>query len=687
MVQEPLPIHVLDKETAELIAAGEVVERPASIVKELLENAVDSGADAVSLEIKNGGVTFIRVTDNGCGIRREDVPTAFLRHATSKIARKDDLQSILTFGFRGEALAAVSAVSKVELLTRAKGELSGTRYRIEGGAPLCCEDAGCPQGTSITVRDLFYNTPARMKFLKRDSAETSAVSGVVERMAISNPQIAVKYMVNGAVRLHTPGDGKAVSAIHMVFGKEFSGALLPVEQQSGGIGVSGFVIRPEAARTNRSMQYFFVNGRYVRSKVCSAALDEGYQGSVMTGRFAACVLNVQVDPARVDVNVHPAKIEVKFSEDKAVYDAVYFAVRSALHKNDLSPQLQMKGSDFRHQTSFDYRAAGTGSVRPEGGVREGQLRISAQDYRAMAQGGERRAVDQSPLEKFPQRAESSFPKPGWVSTPPSREDQSPLLRDGSFDTSYNSAPVEPLLDLLPAAKVHAPAETPPLPESEPFAPEPIPSESPTPEPPASEPPVQSPQKKGRFEDARIVGELFETYLVLEQGERVLLVDKHAAHERLLYERFKAEADRNSRQVLLAPVSVTLSSEEYGALLQNRDALTQAGFLIAEFGFNTVLVREAPMTAADFSLPELVADLAQQLLRSRRQLLPEKIDGLLHSVACRCAIKAHSSTSKAEFEEILRLLDEHEDVKFCPHGRPIAVTLTRREIEKQFGRIT
>ncbi len=662
MEQKPAPIHVLDKETAELIAAGEVVERPASIVKELLENAVDSGADSISLEIRNGGVTFIRVSDNGCGIRREDVPTAFLRHATSKIAQKEDLQSILTFGFRGEALAAVSAVSRVELLTRAKDELSGTLYRIEGGSPICCEDTGCPQGTSITVRDLFYNTPARMKFLKRDSAETAAVSAVVERAAISNPQIAIKFISNGAVRLHTPGDGKPLSAIHMVFGREFSSALLPVEHRNGGIGVKGFVIRPEAARSNRSMQYFFVNGRYVRSKVCSAALDEGYKGSVMTGRFAACVLNVEVDPSQVDVNVHPAKIEVKFSDEKAVYDTIYFAVRSALQKNDLSPQMQMKGMDFRRQTSFDYRPTGSGGPMKQ----EGQLRMTAQAFRTMSQ-----------REESPPPGSGSF---GLPSTP-----KRPVLRDSASSEGVV------LRDELPElSKIVHPIPRPSLtPITEtlltPEAGEAL--EDPTePELPGGMPGDNVFCEKSRFEDARIVGELFETYLVLEQGERVLLVDKHAAHERLLYERFKADADRSSRQLLLAPVSATLSSEECGALLQNQDALQKAGFFLEEFGFNTVLVREVPMAAADFDLQELVSDLAQQLLRSRRQLLPEKIDELLHSIACRCAIKAHNKTSETEFKEILRLLAEHEEVKFCPHGRPIAVTLTKREIEKQFGRI-
>lgn len=667
MGQAPSPIHVLDRETAELIAAGEVVERPASIVKELLENAVDSGADTISLEIRSGGVTFIRVTDNGCGIRRQDVPTAFLRHATSKISQKDDLQSILTFGFRGEALAAVSAVSKVELLTRAGDELSGTRYCIEGGSPICCEDAGCPQGTSITVRDLFYNTPARMKFLKRDSAETAAVSAVVERAAISNPKIAMKFIVNGAVRLHTPGDGRPSSAIHMVFGKEFSSALLPVEHQNGSVKVSGFVIRPEAARSNRSMQYFFVNGRYVRSKVCSAALDEGYQGSVMTGRFAACVLNVEVNPAQVDVNVHPAKIEVKFSDEKAVYDAVYFAVRSVLHKNDLSPKLQMKGADFRRQTSFDYRASSSAAGRPTGSFENGQLRMSAQEYRTMTQEDEQRKKSVLPaaFQTGAFRGEAAVPPPKLerpVIVPQTEElflqDEAPSLSSVSIPQVKKPSVPEKVFPEVPVKKASL------EPESH----------------------LNLSAGRGRFEDARIVGELFETYLVLEQGERVLLVDKHAAHERLLYERFKADADQSSRQLLLTPVTVTLSSEEYGALLQNQEVLQTIGFYIEEFGFNTVLIREVPLSAESFDLPELAADLAQQLLHSRRQLLPEKIDDLLHNIACRCAIKAHSETSDVEFEEILRLLNEHEDVKFCPHGRPIAAVLTKREIEKQFGRI-
>lgn len=656
MQQKPSPIRVLDKETAELIAAGEVVERPASIVKELLENSVDSGADTITLEIRSGGVTFIRVSDNGCGIHRADVPTAFLRHATSKISQKADLQSILTYGFRGEALAAVAAVAKVEILTRAEDELSGTLYRIEGGSPICCEDAGCPQGTSITVRDLFYNTPARMKFLKRDSVETSAVSAVIERAAISNPKIAMKFIVNGTVRLHTPGDGKPLSAIHMVFGKDFSGALLPVENRNGGVLVNGYIIRPEAARSNRSMQYFFVNGRYIRSKICSAALDEGYKGSVMAGRFAACVLNVEIDPSQVDVNVHPAKIEVKFSDEKAVYDAVYFAVRSVFHKNDLSPQLQMKGMDFRKQVSFDYHSfAPANSTGYE--AKENPLRMSAQEYHVTVQGKSLPEPSSGASPNLP-------PKPKQPSIVPAYSANKPFLLQDRPPEFLHRDKVSPLLkkdeDNLPSPSSLPEKEK--LQENDPFP------------------------EKGRFKDARIVGELFETYLVLEQGDRVLLVDKHAAHERLLYERFKADIDQSNRQILLEPVTVNLSSEEFGVLVQNQDTLYGTGFSIEEFGFNTILVREAPMSADGFDLAELVTDLAQQLLRNRKQLLPEKIDDLLHNIACRCAIKAHNQTSKEEFEEILRLLSKHEDVKFCPHGRPIAIELTKREIEKQFGRI-
>jgi len=423
------------------------------------------------------------------------------------------------------------------------------------------------------------------------------------------------------------------------------------------------------------MQYFFVNGRYVRSKICSAAPDEGYKGSIMTGRFAACVLNIEVDPSQVDVNVHPAKIEVKFSDEKAVYDAVYFAVRSVLHKNDLSPQFQMKGMDFRRQTSFDYRSTASakeagltgGNSRNDGG----QLRMSAGEFRAMSQGAAQKAKSFSgfpvptkskPFSPEKQRLPPEPEQSSFVSAP---ADKSSILRDRFPEFSEQDNPPaaakEEIIPDVPSVSQSAPLEE-PLPESTPV------------------------QEKERFADARIIGELFETYLVLEQGERVILVDKHAAHERLLYERFKADADQKSRQLLLAPVTVNLSSEEFGALLQNQDALQGAGFSLEEFGFNTVLVREVPMSADGFDLAELVTDLAQQLLSSRRQLLPEKIDDLLHNIACRCAIKAHNQTSRAEFEEILRLLNEHEDVKFCPHGRPIATVLTKREIEKQFGRI-
>ncbi len=673
---QPAPIHLLGREMSELIAAGEVVERPASIVKELLENAIDSGADTITLEIRNGGITFIRVTDNGCGIRAEDVPTAFLRHATSKIREKEDLQSILTFGFRGEALAAVAAVAKVELITRTAQELSGTRYCIEGSEEKSCEQIGCPLGTSITVRDLFYNTPARMKFLKRDAAETAAISGVVERIAISNPQVGMKFSVNGAVRLHTPGDGKQLSALHTVFGREFSSALLPVDHMGSGVSVKGYILKPTSARTNRSMQYFFVNDRYVRSKVCAAALDEGYKGSIMVGRFPACVLNVTLEPSLVDVNVHPAKIEVKFSDDKAVYDAIFFAVRSALQKNDLSPQVQLRGMDFKRQTSFDYRPKDFGTEKNE--TTAPSLRMTAEAFRTMHMQGPKTA--QPSVETVPKAVQPSNSNGKERSVWPSlsQEKRSPSLRMAGHDSSIpilRDDGAEMLTTILPQASKEAkPVSNPPLESPEPQLDQ------------HKEAAADCLLKKGRFENARIVGEVFGTYLLLEQENRLLLIDKHAAHERLLYEKLKSQADNGDRQMLLAPVILNLTSEECGALLQNGPALQAAGFVVESFGFNTVAVREVPLSVEKLDIAEVVTDLAQQLIKGRRQLLADLVDDLLHSIACRSAIKAHNQTSETEYREILRLLAEHEEVKFCPHGRPIAVVLTQYEIEKQFGRI-
>lgn len=677
---QPAPIHLLDREMAELIAAGEVVERPASIVKELLENAIDSGADSITLEIRNGGITFIRITDNGCGIRHEDVPTAFLRHATSKIREKQDLQSILTFGFRGEALAAVAAVSKVEMLTRTRYELSGTRYQIEGSQEICCEEAGCPLGTIITVRDLFYNTPARMKFLKRDAAETSAISGVVERTAISNPNIAFRFIVNGSVKLHTPGDSKQISALHTVFGREFSGALIPTEHVGAGVTVKGFIIKPTAARTNRSMQYFYVNGRYVRSKVCSAALDESYKGSIMVGKYPACVLDISLEPSLVDVNVHPAKIEVKFSDDKAVYEAIFFAVRSALKKNDLSPKIEMRRTDFKRQTSFDYKPRDFGSERGNLSS-EKQLCMTAVEFRShnpAAHTTEKSVFENKssvPVREISQKPVSTVP------SIPKDKREAPVKPFGGIGFLHDNGPVSPFVTSpLPENKAEKPQRSGLKEESKSKIVENTVSSA------ENVPEDEIKLGGGRFDNIRIIGELFETYLLIEQEDRLLMLDKHAAHERLLYEKLKEDIDHSNRQLLISPISISLSSEECGALLQNTKALNAIGFDVESFGFNTVLVREVPLSVEQFDITEVVTDLAQQLLKGRRQLLPELVDAMLHSIACKSAIKAHSRTPNIEFEEIIRLLSEHEDVKFCPHGRPIAVVLTKREIEKQFGRI-
>ena len=632
-------INVLPKHIAELIAAGEVVERPSSAVKELLENSIDAGASAITAEIKRGGITYIRITDNGCGIARDDVEKAFLSHATSKLHTAGDLNSIGTLGFRGEALASVAAVSKTEIITKTKDEFSGTRFEIEGGEKILLDDAGCPNGTTIVVRDLFYNTPARMKFMKKDVSEANSVAGVVDRIALSHPEISIRFIRDGKETLLTPGDGKLISAVYSVFGKEFADSLIEVDYELNGIRVSGYISKPLAARPNRSMQFFFINGRLVKTRTAMAAVEEAYKNSIMVGKFPSCVLHVNMPTHDVDVNVHPAKIEVRFANEKPIFDACYYACKNALQKGDTRPlvkldKLNMPVVPKREETV--------------------QLKISQSE---VPKSGPKEDFWQNKTSKaFENEIHSSVLSDGTKIEYKTKQSGAEKELNNVIDDS--AAEIEINNDIqMNAAPVEAAPKTEPVIEDD--------SES---------------------EDVRVVGEAFGTYIFAEKGNELLIIDKHAAHERILFEQLKKEGGRNASQLLLAPVTVTLSKEEYSAVLQNIDLLKNAGFGIDDFGAGTVIVRECPLVLENADISSIIIEIAGYLLSNKRDIIPERLDWIYHSVACRAAIKAGDNTPQYELEEFVKNLLSRPDIRYCPHGRPVMAVMTRHEIEKQFGRV-
>ena len=612
-------INLLPKQVAELIAAGEVVERPASVIKELIENSIDAEADDITVEIQHGGITYIRITDNGCGIAREDVPTAFLRHATSKIKTGVDLGSIATLGFRGEALAAVSSVSRVEMFTRVKEEDFGTHYKIEGGEEALNEETGCPTGTTIIIRDLFYNTPARMKFLKKDVSEANAAAAVADRIALSHPEIAFKLIRDGKQTLNTAGDGKITSAVYSVLGREFSGTLIPVNGELDRIAVKGLTCKPISCRPTRNYQFLFLNGRLVRSGTVSAAAEQAYKNSAMIGKFPGFVLYLTVPFDTVDVNVHPAKTEVRFSDEKRIFDAVYHAVKTAISKGDTRPEIKLKQPVFN---PFE--------------------RLKTEEYR------------QQTIEK-PTVAEKIYSESislhkSFVS-PAFSSHQKPQV-------IYDNTPKEPI-------------EPPVIPEDKPAVKERVSVDI------IREEPEEKPE-------IRIIGEAFSTYIIAETGSSIYMIDKHAAHERILFNELK-KRQSSEVQALLTPVTVTLTPEEYGAVTQNTEILSKAGFEIEDFGNTSVRVYAVPATLTKEDTEALVSELAGSLLKTSRPEI-ERLEDIYHTVACRAAIKAGNRLSPLEMKKLAERVLGSDDVMYCPHGRPVAFEIKRRELEKQFGRI-
>lgn len=618
-------IKVLPKEISELIAAGEVVERPASVIKELVENSIDAGADNITVEIQHGGITYMRITDNGCGIEKNDVPTAFLRHATSKIKNSGDLNAIGTLGFRGEALAAVSSVARVEMFTKPRDAAFGTHYEIEGGVEKLCEEAGCPDGTTIVIRDIFFNTPARMKFLKKDVSEANAAAAVVERIALSHPEIAFKLIRDGKQALMTPGDGKINTAVYSVLGREFAGTLVEADGGAGGIKVSGLTCKPVSCRPTRNYQFVFLNGRLVRSGTVTAAVEQAYKNSAMVGKFPGFVLYLTVPLNTVDVNVHPAKTEVRFSDERRIFDAVYSSVKNALARGDTRPEVKLHEpvfNPFERMTTAEYK--------------------------------------QQPIMK-PTVAEEIYKNRPSLHNAYKPQEKT-VLRDANYNVSKTNNTV-----YIPERIINPPSMA---------------EETPQPQRTVSVDIMRD------VEDERppitLIGEAFLTYIIVQMGESVFMIDKHAAHERILFNRLKKE-QKTETQTLLTAVIVALTGDEYNAAISNTEALEKAGFEVEDFGNSSVRVSAVPASLTREDIPSVISELAGKLSKGKAPD-SERLDDMYHTVACKAAIKAGSRTSPLEMQKLAERVLYSDDVMYCPHGRPVAFEIKRRELEKQFGRI-
>lgn len=648
-------INILSRQVAELIAAGEVVERPASVVKEIMENAIDAGASSVTIEIKNGGITFIRITDNGSGIAKDDVANAFKSHATSKISSALDLDAISTLGFRGEALASIAAVAKVELLTKAADEEHGTRYCIEGGEQVLLDDAGSPKGTTLIIRDLFFNTPARMKFLKKDVSEANTVAGVVDRIALSHPEVAVRFIRDGKQTLLTPGDGELMNAIYSIFGKEFANSLIPAQYALENIRVSGYVSKPLSARPNRSMQFFFLNGRLIKTVTGMTALGEAYKNAIMVGKFPACVLNIEIAPDMVDINVHPSKIEARFVNEKQLFNAVHYCAKNAIGTGDTRPNIELTraaAAQYIHtveqvqQMSLPVKNDDFWVQKPSEGKSAGRINIDVNPEDETEVSGINRV--NTPKEKFFFSAAVSEKGEAYK-----RSQETERTLDANDAQGKEQNVVQEKDEKL--LKDHEQETTPHL------------------QPPINDEPMQ------------LIGEIFSTYIIVQSKDKIIIIDKHAAHERIIYNRLIAEKKEDSQQLLLSPITVTLSKEEYSAVLEHLEIFKQACFEIEDFGQGMLIVRECPMMIEVGDIQNIIIEIAGNLLKNKTNFDLDKLECLYQSIACRAAIKAGDFTSDFEKKRFVEYLLKTPDIRYCPHGRPVYIEMKRSELEKNFGR--
>lgn len=646
-------ISVLKKEISELIAAGEVIERPASVVKELVENAIDAEAKHITVEIKNGGTTYMRIVDDGYGIAPEDVPTAFLRHATSKIKQKEDLDNIYTLGFRGEALASVSAVSKVNIMSKRSGDEYGTHYELSGGVPeYLPEQIGCPNGTTIIIRDLFYNVPVRQKFMKKDVSEANAVSNIVQKVALSHPEIAFQMIRDNRTEFCTDGNGDLYSAIYSIFGKEFAHDMVPVSYDDGFLKIDGYICKPLYAKSRRTFQNFFINGRYIRSSLCAVALESAYKNLIMTGKFPSCVLMIQINPSDVDVNVHPAKAEIRFSNEKNVIDGIFFAVKNALMENGLIYEFQIK------QPVSDWR-----NYKEPENVIQPELQNSKSD--------------------LPVLSESNFNDKDEFSTVHVQDEnqESEIIPEKIFPTEYHKdigeffasmAGVKPVIQNDNNYNNDVRQKT----KSEQFYNE-------------NNYDVDNKINKAKEQaDAHIVviGEVFKNYIIAESKDKLLIFDKHAAHERVLFEKLKSGKGEQYRQLLMQSTETLLAMEEFDAIQQNESLLENMGFL---FDFSTspyLKTMAVPMFLKELNIDEIIMEIANNLVVGKENPEPDYIDDMLHTIACKAAIKANDKNDISELQKLVQEVYTDEKIRHCPHGRPVMFVITKHELEKQFKRI-
>lgn len=700
-------INVLDKHIAELIAAGEVVERPSSVIKELVENSIDAGAKNITVEIKNGGTTFMRVADDGCGIYRDDIKKAFLRHATSKVKTANDLDMISTLGFRGEALASISAVSRLQVITKNENEEIGSCYEIEGGDEISLEEAGCPTGTTFVIRDLFYNIPARSKFLKKDVAEGNAVSALMDKIVLSHPEVAFTFIRDGKLVLRTFGDGKLLSAIYSVFGKDFAKGLIPVDYTLDSVTVKGYISKPINSRPNRNMQNFFINGRFVKTRTGMAALEEAYKGSIMVGKFPSAVLQLTVPYEIIDVNVHPAKIEVRFINERPVFDAIYHAVKTALQQGDERKQVHFKENTafneikkvnpFNNAQAVFAKAENTLTEKPIKPIERIEPVLKNSEPKPYNPFDELDLKDEKPkpvsIDNL-KMSDSSNPfdiyskqaikrnselenKKAEFSKQKLEKAEQLILKATQQEESLPKQEIT--VDDLTAESTEAPIETEvskeevkPLKEI---------SENKTDNNDAL---TELPKEQTKL---RFLGEAFNTYIIVEKNDNeVLIIDKHAAHERIIYEKLKADSGSANVQYLLTPITVTLDKIDYDAAVSNLDMFAKCSFDVEDFGNGTLLVRSAPQYLAATEIADCITEMSGYIASGKKDIYTEKMDWFYHNVSCRSAIKAGNKSTVQELMDIAWTLEKNPQIKYCPHGRPICIVMTKYEIEKQFGRL-
>ncbi len=667
-------INLLSKDISELIAAGEVIERPASVIKELLENSIDAGAKHITVEIKNGGTTYMRITDDGCGIAENQVATAFLRHATSKIISKDDLENILTLGFRGEALASICAVAKVEVLTKQKDDDLGTNYIIEGGVEKLCEQTGCPDGTTIIIRDIFFNVPVRQKFMKRDSAEANAISTIMQKIVLSHPDISFKLIKDNKVEFNSAGDGELLSAIYGVYGRDFAHDLIPVDYSENGISVKGYIMKPLYCKANRSFQNFFINGRYVKSVTCCVSLEEAYKTLVMQGKYPACVLMLELPPATVDVNIHPAKAEVRFSDEKLVFNCMYFAVKNALMASGLIYDFELK----REQKTEQYYKA-----KPFEPEKFSQPTLAESDVEKPDTDGtnqeekrfepEKMIKTESVKNKFDDLIKpvsmSEYGAPIEEKTEKPRESYSFSSSRVMYDSSVNIVVDCEDVETKEAEEENLDGFS--YISKKSFEKKPI------------EPQIQEEKTQ---EEIVVIGEIFKNYILAQSGENMVIIDKHAAHERVIFERLRAGCKSTDSQILMTEPKILLSEKECNALAENMETLENMGFKLDAKNPPYVKVMAVPIILQELNVDEIIPEIAENLYLNKINPQTVLLDDMLHDLACKAAIKAGDKNKTPELQALAEEVFYNENIRHCPHGRPVMFVLSKRDIEKQFKRI-